>query len=116
MAYHEKASTKHQRGAHIGQSRNSGEPGPFDSKKKVVLFILVYAFFPWSPPTRRQKRALNLRTALIVMSRTILMGHFVPPERNVHNSVDTHKRIEIQIGGDIMITPLTRVITMLNQR
>ena len=54
--------------------------------------------------------AINLRTALIVTTRMIiLMGLFVAPERNVHH-------IHNGIGEDIVSTITRVIIAILNQR
>ena len=68
---------------------------------RTSLYVLSY----------RQKTVFsivtNLRTtALIVTTRTIiLLGHFIPPERNVHRNRDTHNWI-----GDDTVSTITLVI------
>ena len=83
----------------------------FQTLRNLIIFIHLDAL-PYTCHHYRQKTVIsivtNLRTALIVTTRTIvLMGLFVPPERNVH-----HNR---WIGDDTVRT-ITRAIAILNQR
>jgi hypothetical protein len=107
MPAHETPSTKHQRSPHPANLQRSGQFAHFQ--------CFVHSFHVFSPPMPNssesfihpdafrsscQKTVIStVRTALIVTTRTIiLMGHFVPPERN-----DTHNQI-----GDDTVSTITR--------